>query len=132
MLPDEKQALKWNTVPNSVPTNVTVQPKKVLVHSTTNIVVFTCTAVTDLLLQLSYKWIHNGEQLYNVTNHVVSIWSDNSLHLNYTLADDEFKEGLLGDFTCLAESGQFGGSDTAVIELEIVQECKCHVLCPLK
>ena len=132
MLPDEKQALKWITVPISVPTNVTVQPKKVLVNSTTNIVVFTCTAVTDPLLQLSYKWIHNGEQLYNVTNHVVSIWPDNSLHLNYTIADDEFKEGLLWDFTCQDESGQFGGSDTAVIELEKVQECKSHVLCPLR
>ena len=132
MLLNEKQALKWISVPISVPTIVTVQPKKVVVNSTTNIVVFTCTAVTDPLLQLSYKWIHNGEQLYNDTNHVVSIRPDNSLHLNYTLADDEFKEGLLVDSTCLAESGQFVGSDTAAIELEKAQECKCHVLCPLK
>ena len=105
-------------------TRVTVQPKKVLVNSSTDIIVFTCTADTDPTLQLSFKWIHNEDILYNDTKHVVSIWSDNSLHLDYALADDELKERLLEDYKCVAESGHFSGSDTALIEIEKVQERK--------
>ena len=107
-----------------MPTRVTVHPKKVLVNSNTDIIVFTCTAVTDPSLQLSYKWIHNEDILYNDTNHVVSIWSDNSLHLDYALADAELKERMLGDYKCVAESGHFSGSDTTLIEIEKVQERK--------
>ena len=110
----------------SVPTHVTVHLKKVLLNSSTDIIVFTCTAVTYPTLQLSYKWIHSEDILYNDTNHVVSIWSDNSLHLDYALADDELKKRLLGDYKCVAESGYFSGSDTALIEIEKVQERKSH------
>ena len=114
----------WISLPIPVPTIVTVQPKNVLINDNTTTVILTCTAETDPILQLTYKWIHNGEQLNNDTNQVVSIWVDNSLHLDFTLADDDFKQRLLGDYKCVAESGQFSGNDGAYIETEAVQECK--------
>ena len=126
MLPDEKRTVTCSSTSISVPTRVTVHPKKVLLNSNTDIIVFTCTAVTDPTLQLAYKWIHNEDLLYNDTNHVVTILSNNSLHLDYALADDELKKRLLGDYKCVAESGHFSGSDTALIEIGKFQERKSH------
>ena len=110
---DRNQTLMSTFVSVPVPTQVTVQPRYVFVSSATSIVVFTCTAFTDPILKLSYKWIHDGEELDNYTNSVVSILNDNSLHLK---VDEEFKEWLGGEYTCVAESGQYSSRDTARIE----------------